>query len=238
MLGGIIFQFHTIIFGNETRTTFIEFADLDRNLKIGDDSSITIQYIPEGNELITFHLKLDNLNERQNGSLNIHYNGEMEKVSKLYSNNGVEEDVTYTIDGSTYRNYKLNFDDSNRLNLDETFSSNIITDKGGDVRLDLSLHQYPQFGNIDKINVFIMGLSELKIEYLYPPTNVPYLNYIQYNYTIKDGETISIKGYNPNIGNSRKETEFGIGVLIAILTSSIVAFGVEILKDTSQFKKN
>lgn len=232
ILIGIIFLFHTIILGNETKTTDIMISKWDKNIRFIDDSYINIEYFPEEDDKITFHLTFENLNESQNGSFQFDINGKMEK--KYSSNFGVEESNIYEIDDVVYHNYMLNFNKTENPLFFETFSYNLIDDKRGDVRLNLRLWQDGRI--FDDIKINILGLSDIIIENINPKPKEQddfYVSYV-YNKDDKDFQNgIFLKGYNRKIGNKLNEIEFLFGIAIAILTPSIVALCIEVYKDTS-----
>lgn len=245
ILLGIILLYHTIVLGNDNRIKSIEFYDLNESVKFTNDSSITIQYVPGGDDILTFLLGFENLNKSKNANFSIAYGGKFERIEPNFYLN-VKETGLNEIDGLTHHNYELDFTKADNPILSDTFSGKLFDDNGGVVKLDLTLIQYGGINN--KINVFIIDTEDLEIGSVNPKAVDQDSGYMAFVYKIilaskKEGliglwltqdstYRISIKGYNPDIGNERKVTEFWFGVVIAIITSSIVSFIVEVLKDS------
>ncbi len=214
--------FYIIILGNEEAVTYISFEGDAEKFVMTDNSYVRIRYIPDGNDEITYHLELRNLNESKEGQFSLAYNGKIKK-GKSFSF-GVEESHNYL---NTHY-YSVDFNNSNFAYFDQTFYCNLFKDKMGDVRLNLDL------GNIDNINVNFLGLDNFKLHYTFPKPKeqYPHLLIYTYNYDRHDYfNGIYIEGNNPSIERKVKKIEFFFGVVIAILVSSLVAIGVEVFKE-------
>lgn len=252
ILFGIILTYHLIVFRNVDRITSIEFYDFNESVKFTNGSKIDIQYVPGGEDKITFLLAFENLNKSKSANFSIAYEGKLERTEfppNAYLN--VKETGLNVIDGLTYRNYELDFTKADKPVLLDTFSGKFFDDNGGDVKFDLSLIQYG--GTKNEINVVVTDPEDLEIGSVYPKPVDQDSGYTAFVYKIMLAQKIggltgfwfnqditskiSIRGYNPDIGNERKETEFLFGVVIAIITSAIVSFIIDVLKDSPRYKR-
>lgn len=231
LLAGLIVTiilFHTVILGKDMTTTFISIDEREGNFRIAEDSYISLEYIPEKEDVITFFLIFENLNGSKNALFCIVYDGKMEKMKSRsvgVKDAWINEDKT-----DTTRYYVIDFHKDTTFI--QTFSCNLFRDKTGEVRLKLRLSQYG--GIFDRIVMNIKGLNNFNLEYLFPKPKEEYPHMVTYIYELKDKDFqngIWLRGNSPYIERKLQETQFGFGVAIAILVSSIVALGVDVFKD-------
>ncbi len=227
-LFGVIYYFHSVVSPNETITSYFSLKEISGDFKITEESYISIKYIPYADDEITFFLTFENSIDG-NGIFMIGHNGKVEKKESLST--GI-----FDYDSRRYKEHKmlsymLNFKEKENPKFIETFSCNLFEDKTEDVLFNLKI--YEEGDILNNIKIYILGLSQFYLTYLFPNIVRENPYHVKLNHNLTEGALqngIWIKGYNPDIELKIQEEQFYFGIAIAIIVTSIVSIAVDTLK--------
>lgn len=232
-LAGVISYFHAAISGEEIVVSSFSFFEAGSNhFRVTGDSYVAVHYIPGEADEIKFFLTFENLGEKEVVGFNIVCNGEMKNKASL--SRGVTEVDRAESEYETIHFYAVDFRSGGSPVLIEDFSCNLFEDKTGGVRLWLFLYDRNNLLSSNNIRIYFGGIDEFDLEYSFPKPEEESPHLVSYVYKSNDEsfqEGIVLRGNNPNIQRKLQEIYFKFGVWIAILVSSLVALGVEVIRD-------
>lgn len=228
---GTVTYYYRVYWSEEIATTYFNISA--QGLTCTDDSFIRVTYIPNKEDRIEFYFVFEDVGSDGIRQFNIYYDGRMKEIEprfKYRTSVGVKEN-DYLDPRSNALYYLVDIQGEKQPRFAKTFLCNLFQDKQGEVRLNLRIQASGDFP------ITFDGLDSFNLEYVFPrpdrqmPDWIGYMNGGESSWDIKY-ESIVIKGNNPYIRRKLREIQFGFGVAITILTSSLVALSVDIIKKT------
>lgn len=228
-----IFYSYFFILREEKTTTSIIFSSSE-NIRLKPDSGIYVSYRENKSDNITIYLTFEDIEELEESYLYID-SWKLKKKETIHMQ-GIEE--LYCIKDKQYVRYcyKIDFQNYEIHSFSQSFTCSLFKDRGGDVKLRLSLY----FCNIHGgIPVRIIGLDKFNLETLSPKPDEETHCAIDYIYNpdeekFKDG--IMLRGSNNYLKRKNEFSYFLSGVIIAISASALVTLLIELFKRYEEYR--